>query len=61
VQVDSGAVLAAEAFAHLTVERDAEVGANDHVLTLLRVLRLRRDREQRPLILLGSDADRLAR
>lgn len=38
------------------VELDTEVEAGDHVLTLLRVLELRRD----PLIFFGSDTYRLA-
>ncbi len=48
------------ALARLTVELDTEIPAGDHVLTLLRVLDLHRDDEQRPLVFFGSNSHRLA-
>jgi flavin reductase (DIM6/NTAB) family NADH-FMN oxidoreductase RutF len=48
------------ALARLTVELDTEIPAGDHVLSLLRVLDLHRDDEQRPLVFFGSNSHRLA-
>lgn len=50
----------AGSLATLTVEPAREVEAGDHVLTLLRVLDLARDDEQRPLVLFGSRTHRLS-
>ncbi|MHC5557879.1 flavin reductase family protein [Kocuria sp. U4B] len=61
MDLDAGAAFVAGALARLTVELDTEVEAGDHVLTLLRVLELRRDTEQHPLVFFGSNAHRLAR
>lgn len=46
--------------ATLTVELTHEVDAGDHVLTLLRVLDLERDDEQRPLVFFGSRTHQLS-
>lgn len=61
MDLDAGAAFVAGALARLTVELDTEIEAGDHVLTLLRVLELRRDAEQHPLVFFGSNAHRLAR
>lgn len=55
-----GAAFVAGSLATLTVEIDAEVTAGDHVLTLLRVIDLKRDDEQFPLVFFGSDTHRLS-
>lgn len=55
-----GAVFVRGALATLSVELDTEVDAGDHVLTLLRVLDLTRDEEQRPLVFFGGGARRLS-
>lgn len=60
MHIESGAAFAAGALAQLTVELDTEIEAGDHALTLLRVLELHRDVEQRPLIFFDSGAHRLA-
>jgi len=61
MKVQSGAAWVNDALATLTVETEAEVQAGDHILTLLRVIDLSRDAEQRPLIYFASDTHRLAR
>lgn len=58
---ESGATFIAGSLATLTVELDIEVQAGDHLLTLLRVLDLRRDDTQLPLVFFDSNAHRLAR
>lgn len=60
MDVDAGAAHVVGALAKLTVELEAEIEAGDHALTLLRVLSLERDMEQRPLIYFNSDAHRLS-
>jgi flavin reductase (DIM6/NTAB) family NADH-FMN oxidoreductase RutF len=55
-----GAVFVTGALATLSVELETEVDAGDHVLTLLRVLDLARDEEQRPLVFFGGGARRLS-
>lgn len=61
MDLDAGAAFVAGALAGFTVELDSEIEAGDHVLTLLRVLELRRDAEQLPLVFFNSDMHRLAR
>lgn len=61
MRVESGAAFVDGALAQLTVTLDTEVDAGDHALTLLRVLALRRDGAQHPLVFFGSGAHRLAR
>lgn len=58
---ESGAAYIAGSLATLTVTLDAQVQAGDHVLTLLRVLDLRRDEGQLPLVFFNSNVHRLAR
>ena len=60
MDVVDGAALIRGALATLTVELATEVPAGDHVLTLLRVLDLHRDDQQRPLVFFGSGTRRLA-
>jgi flavin reductase (DIM6/NTAB) family NADH-FMN oxidoreductase RutF len=55
-----GAVFVSGALATLDVELETEVAAGDHVLTLLRVLDLTRDEEQRPLVFFAGGAHRLS-
>ncbi len=57
---DGEAAHVAGSLATLTVELAREVEAGDHVLTLLRVLDLARDDEQRPLVFFGSSTHRLS-
>jgi flavin reductase (DIM6/NTAB) family NADH-FMN oxidoreductase RutF len=55
-----GAVFVRGALATLIVKLETEVTAGDHVLTLLRVLDLSRDEEQRPLVFFAGGAHRLS-
>lgn len=59
MEVDNGAAYIRGSLAHFTVELDGEIDAGDHILTLLRVLDLERDVEQRPLVFFDSLAHRL--
>lgn len=61
MDINGGAAFVPGALARFTVELGTQIEAGDHVLTLLRVLDLRRDVEQHPLIFFGSDTHRLAR
>lgn len=56
-----GAVVLEKALATFAVEPEREIDAGDHVLTLLRVLALRRDPDQHPLVFFGSTLRRLHR
>lgn len=60
MDVDAGAAHVVGALARLTVELGTEMEAGDHALTLLRVVSLERDMEQRPLIYFNSDVHRLS-
>lgn len=60
MSTDGEATHVAGSLATLTVEHASEIEAGDHVLTLLRVLDLARDDQQRPLVFFGSRTHRLS-